>query len=46
MLSPLDNTVQAAMETLDAHRHDANEIDYTSEVHNLITDVKANLDGI
>ena len=46
VLSPLDNTVQAAMETLDAHRHDANEIDYTSEVHNLITDVKANLDGI
>lgn len=46
ILSVEDNTVQAAMATLDAHRHNANEIDYTSEVHNLITDVKENLDGI
>lgn len=45
-LSAADNTVQAAMDTLDNHRHEANEIDYNSEVHNLLTDVQANLDGI
>jgi hypothetical protein len=45
-LTSSDNTVQAALETLVNHRHDANEIDYQSEVHNLLTDVKSNLDGI
>lgn len=45
-LSDADNTVQAAMNTLDDHRHQASEIDYNSTVHNLITDVKENLDGI
>jgi hypothetical protein len=46
LLGPEDNTVQAAMDTIDNHRHDADEIDYISNVHNLITDVKQNLDGI
>lgn len=45
-LSVADNTVQAAMNTLDDHRHQAQEIDYNSTVHNLLTDVKENLDGI
>lgn len=45
-LSASDNTVQAALNTLDDHTHAAEEITYTSEEHNLITEVKATLDGI
>jgi hypothetical protein len=45
-LSDSDNTVQAALETLDDHRHQTNEIDYSSDVHNLMTNVKETLDGL
>jgi hypothetical protein len=45
-LGSSDNTVQAALETLDDHIHSAQEITYTSEEHNLLTEVKATLDGL
>ena len=44
--SPVNNTVQLALEALDRHNHSAMEIDYPSSVHNLMTNVQETLDGI
>jgi hypothetical protein len=35
-----------ALETLDDHRHETVEIDFISSVHNLVTNVQENLNGI
>jgi len=45
-LSAADNTVQLALDTLDDHRHITQEIDYSSTVHNLVTNVQETLDGL
>lgn len=45
-LDTADNTVQLALEALDVHNHTAMEIDYNSNVHNLVTNAQENLDGI
>lgn len=45
-LDTADNTVQLALEALDLHNHTAMEIDYNSNVHNLVTNAQENLDGI
>lgn len=45
-LSAADNTVQLALDTLDDHRHVAQEVDYNSTVHNLATNLQETLDGL
>ena len=45
-LGSADNTVQLALDTLDKHRHTTDEVDYTSNIHNLVTNVQETLDGI